>query len=91
MAAMTSYLATRTAQLPMVELSEPASAIGTTTTEAILSADLHGAALGPRDSADPDLDADTGGGGGGGGGSVGGGSGRRCRTGGRCRWCIGTS
>ena len=44
MAAMTSYLATRTAQLPMVELSEPASAIGTTTTEAILS----GAVIGHR-------------------------------------------
>lgn len=44
MAAMTSYLATRTAQLPMVGLSEPASAIGTTTTEAILS----GAVIGHR-------------------------------------------
>jgi len=44
MAAMTGYLATRTAQLPMVELSEPVSAIGTTTTEAILS----GAVIGHR-------------------------------------------
>ena len=44
MAAMTSYLATRTAQLPMVALSEPPSAIGTTTSEAILS----GAVIGHR-------------------------------------------
>jgi type III pantothenate kinase len=44
MAAMTSYLATRTAQLPTVALSEPASVIGTTTTEAILS----GAVIGHR-------------------------------------------
>ncbi len=44
MAAMTSYLATRTAQLPLVALSEPVSAIGTTTTEAILS----GAVIGHR-------------------------------------------
>jgi type III pantothenate kinase len=44
MAAMTGYLADRTAQLPMVELAEPASAIGTTTTEAILS----GAVIGHR-------------------------------------------
>jgi type III pantothenate kinase len=44
MAAMTGYLATRTAQLPMVALSEPASAIGATTAEAILS----GAVIGHR-------------------------------------------
>jgi type III pantothenate kinase len=44
MAAMTGYLATRTAQLPMVGLSEPASAIGATTAEAILS----GAVIGHR-------------------------------------------
>lgn len=44
MAAMTGYLATRTAQLPMVELFEPASPIGTTTAEAILS----GAVIGQR-------------------------------------------
>ena len=44
MAAMTSYLATRTAQLPMVRLSEPLSAIGKTTSEAILS----GAVIGHR-------------------------------------------
>ena len=44
MAAMTSYLATRTAQLPMVDLSEPVSPIGTTTAEAILS----GAVIGHR-------------------------------------------
>lgn len=44
MAAMTGYLATRTAQLPMVELSEPASAIGTNTADAILS----GAVIGHR-------------------------------------------
>lgn len=44
MAAMTGYLATRTAQLPLVGLSEPASAIGTTTAEAILS----GAVIGHR-------------------------------------------
>jgi type III pantothenate kinase len=44
MAAMTGYLATRTAQLPMVELSEPVSPIGTTTAEAILS----GAVIGHR-------------------------------------------
>jgi type III pantothenate kinase len=44
MAAMTGYLATRTAQLPMVALSEPTTAIGTTTSDAILS----GAVLGHR-------------------------------------------
>ena len=44
MAAMTGYLATRTAQLPMVALSESPSAIGTTTAEAILS----GAVIGHR-------------------------------------------
>ena len=44
MAAMTGYLATRTAQLPLVGLSEPASAIGTNTAEAILS----GAVIGHR-------------------------------------------
>ena len=44
MAAMTGYLATRTARLPMVELSEPASPIGATTAEAILS----GAVIGHR-------------------------------------------
>lgn len=44
MAAMTGYLATHTAQLPMVALSEPAMAIGTTTAEAILS----GAVIGHR-------------------------------------------
>lgn len=44
MAAMTEYLANRTAQLPMVELYEPASPIGTTTAEAILS----GAVIGHR-------------------------------------------
>lgn len=44
LAAMTGYLATRTAQLPLVDLSEPASAIGATTAEAILS----GAVIGHR-------------------------------------------
>jgi type III pantothenate kinase len=44
MAAMTGYLADRTAQLPLVDLSEPASPIGTTTAEAILS----GAVIGHR-------------------------------------------
>lgn len=44
MAAMTSYLAERTAQLPLVDLSEPASPIGKTTAEAILS----GAVIGHR-------------------------------------------
>ncbi len=44
MAAMTGYLANRTAQLPMVALSEPTTAIGTTTSDAILS----GAVLGHR-------------------------------------------
>lgn len=44
MAAMTGYLANRTAQLPMVELSDPATAIGKTTSEAILS----GAVIGHR-------------------------------------------
>ncbi len=44
MAAMTGYLANRTAQLPMVGLSEPASPIGATTAEAILS----GAVIGHR-------------------------------------------
>lgn len=44
MAAMTGYLATHTAQLPMVALSEPTTAIGTTTSDAILS----GAVLGHR-------------------------------------------
>jgi type III pantothenate kinase len=42
MEAMTGYLATRTAQLPMVGLSEPASAIGTTTAGAILSGAVFG-------------------------------------------------
>lgn len=42
MAAMTGYLATRTAQLPMIEVSEPATAIGETTAEAILSGAVHG-------------------------------------------------
>jgi type III pantothenate kinase len=44
MAAMTGYLATRTAQLPLVDLSEPSTAIGATTAEAILS----GAVIGHR-------------------------------------------
>lgn len=44
MAAMTGYLGTRTAQLPMVALSEPTSAIGATTADAILS----GAVIGHR-------------------------------------------
>lgn len=44
MAAMTGYLGKRTAQLPTVELSDPASAIGSTTEEAILS----GAVIGHR-------------------------------------------
>jgi type III pantothenate kinase len=44
MAAMTGYLATRTAQLPLVDLSEPSSPIGATTAEAILS----GAVIGHR-------------------------------------------
>ncbi len=44
MAAMTGYLADRTAQLPLVDLSEPVSPIGTTTAEAILS----GAVIGHR-------------------------------------------
>jgi type III pantothenate kinase len=44
MATMTNYLATRTAQLPLVDLSEPVSPIGTTTAEAILS----GAVIGHR-------------------------------------------
>lgn len=44
MAAMTGYLADCTAQLPWVDLSEPASAIGATTAEAILS----GAVIGHR-------------------------------------------
>jgi type III pantothenate kinase len=44
MAAMTGYLADRTAQLPWVALSEPASPIGATTAEAILS----GAVIGHR-------------------------------------------
>lgn len=42
MAAMTGYLATRTAQLPLVDLSEPATAIGATTAEAILSGAVNG-------------------------------------------------
>jgi type III pantothenate kinase len=44
MAAMTGYLGTRTAQLPMVHISEPTSAIGATTADAILS----GAVIGHR-------------------------------------------
>jgi type III pantothenate kinase len=42
MAAMTSYLATRTAQLPEIEPTEPCSAIGGTTVEAMKSGAVFG-------------------------------------------------
>lgn len=42
MAAMTSYLADRTAQLPGIEVSEPGSAIGRTTVEAMRSGVVFG-------------------------------------------------
>ena len=41
-AAMTSYLSTRTAQLPAIELTEPCSAIGRTTVEALRSGAVFG-------------------------------------------------
>lgn len=42
MDAMTRYLSDRTAQLPLIEHTEPKSAIGTTTGEALLSGAVHG-------------------------------------------------
>lgn len=42
MDAMTHYLSDRTAQLPLIELTEPKSATGKTTREALLSGAVHG-------------------------------------------------